>query len=315
MSSPDFYTTLGVARSASAEDIKKAYRKLAVKYHPDRNPDNKQAEEKFKEISEAYAVLSDPEKRGQYDSFGHSQFRQQYSQEDIFRGFDIGDIFKEFGFGGGDSYTHIFGSRPGAGRGRPGWRNQGTGDFFGDFGQSGRRMKRKGANVTVDLHVTFVEAVLGAEKLVAFNMDQEVTKISVKVPPGVDSGKKLRVSGRGHAGSEGGPPGDLIVTVRVGNHPDFRRENDDLVIDKTVKLTEAMLGATVQVETVEGKKLNLRVPPGTANHSKLRIKGHGVPSFKGAGRGDMYVRIIVEMPSELTARQRELLEELAREGL
>ncbi|MBU2550705.1 MAG: J domain-containing protein [Proteobacteria bacterium] len=317
MGERDYYEILGLGRQASPEEIKKAYRRLAVKYHPDRNPDDKAAEDQFKELSEAYAVLSDPEKRKQYDMYGHSGFQQQYSQEDIFRNFNAGDMFKEFGFGNEDVFSQLFGggrrrtSRP---YGRAG-RGGGYGDFFGEFGGERHMPRRKGADVAVDLHVSLAEAVFGTERLIAFNMEEGVTKITVKVPPGIASGRKLRVSGKGRPSHEGGPPGDVLVTVRVDPNPGFQREGDDLSVDVRVRPSQALLGAKVPVETLDGKTLNLTIPPGTASQTRLRIPGHGAPRFKGAGRGDLFVRVLVTAPADLTERQRELLEALAEEGL
>ncbi|MEW5721773.1 MAG: DnaJ C-terminal domain-containing protein [Thermodesulfobacteriota bacterium] len=311
MGQRDYYEILGVKKNTTPEELKKAYRKLAVKYHPDRNPGNKQAEEKFKQISEAYAVLSDKEKRESYDRFGHSEFRQHYSREDIFRGFDVGDIFQEFGLGGEDILSHLFGRR-GRAAGRAG---SGLNGFFGDFGRAGQRVRRKGADVSLDLHVSLAEAVFGAERLVAFNQPGGVAKVAVKVPPGISPGKKLRLTGKGEASPGGGPPGDLLVNVLVQPHPVFKREGDDLVMDLFLRPTEALLGKEAQVVTLEGKTLSVRVPAGTAGGTRLRVKGHGAPRFKGHDRGDLMVRVMVETPAELTARQKELLKALAEEGL
>lgn len=318
MSQKDYYDILGVERTASAEDLKKAYRKLAVKYHPDHNSGDKKAEEKFKEISEAYAVLSDKDKRGQYDAFGHTEFRQQYSQEDIFRNFDAGDMFKEFGFGGEDIFSQLFGGRRRSTArpyGSAGRSSQGFGSFFGDFGHQHQAARRRGGDVRFDLHLTLFEAVFGAERMVAFNQAGGVSKVTVKVPPGISEGKTLRLADKGEPGSEGGRPGDLLVKVSVDPHPRFRREGDDLVTDLPLRPTMALLGTEAMVETLDGKTLSVRVPPGTAAQTKLRVKGHGVHRFKGRGRGDLIVRVLVESPSELTERQKELLQALAEEGL
>ena len=312
MSAKDYYDILGVNRSAAPDEIKKAYRKLAVKYHPDRNPDDQKAEEKFKELSEAYAVLGDTEKRRNYDRFGHSEFQQHYSREDIFRGFDMGDLFREFGLGD-DAFAHMYG---GGARRRPYGRGNEYSQFFGDFGQERRTRRRRGADLTFQLHVTLAEAVFGADRLVAFNRDDGVAKINVKVPPGVTSGKKLRVTGQGHpAPDEGGTPGDLLVTVVVQPHSDFQREGHDLATEVKVRPTQALLGTDIQVETLDQKTFKLKVPPGSASGTRLRLRGQGAPRPGGRERGDLLVRVVVEAPEELTDRQRELLMALAEEGL
>ncbi|MEW6266779.1 MAG: DnaJ C-terminal domain-containing protein [Thermodesulfobacteriota bacterium] len=313
MGPPDYYEVLGVNRQASSEEIKKAYRRLAVKHHPDRNQGNKKAEEKFKEISEAYAVLSDPEKRKNYDMFGHSEFQHQYSREDIFRNFDLGDIFKEFGLGGADAFTHSFGGgRRSRGRSRA---DRGFADFFGDFGREQRVVKHRGADLNYDLHLSLAESVFGAEKLIAFNTDAGVSKITVRVPAGLAPGKKLRLSGKGHQSVNGGDPGDLLVNLIVDPHPRFKREGDDLVTDVVIRTTEALLGAEAKIETLEGKRLNLKVPAGTSSQAKLRIKGYGAFKAGGRERGDLLARVVVATPEALTPRQKELLHALAEEGL
>lgn len=185
MAAKDYYEVLGLKKGATEEELKKAYRKLAVKYHPDKNPGDKAAEEKFKEINEAYAVLSDPKKRQQYDQFGSSDFHQHYSQEDIFRGFDVGDIFKDMGFGTDDIFSRIFGG---------GFR-QGQGGF--GFGGGGRQ---RGEDFSMELAVSFHDAYTGCEKRVAFMRDGKREELSVKVPAGVESGARLRVAGKGGAG-------------------------------------------------------------------------------------------------------------------
>lgn len=297
----DYYKILGVRRQATSKEIKKTYRSLAIKYHPDKNKDDKNAEEKFKKISEAYAVLSDPEKREQYDTFGHAGFQQQYSREDIFKNFNPGDWFKEFGFG-----RQSFG---GAGGGME--------DIFGGFGRQSQRrpVHRRGDNISYDLHVSLAESIFGAERLVAFNKDDGVAKITVKIPPGIQSGKKLRLAGKGHPSPAGGPPGDLLVAIHVTPHPEFKRQGYNLVRDVNILPSEAILGTTVKVETLDGSVLNLKVPPGTKSHTRLRVKGYGVPRSKGGGRGDLFARLIINFPETLTERQKELVQALAEEGL
>jgi curved DNA-binding protein len=319
----DYYTLLGVSKTATADEIKKAYRQLALKYHPDRNKGNKEAEEHFKEINEAYAVLSDPEKRRQYDMFGAEGFRQRYSQEDIFQGFDIGDVLKDFGFGTSDIFSVLFGGG-GRGRGRVryttyggpfGQQTQGAGgpDFADYFGRGGAAPSQ-GRDTNTELSVTLEEAAKGAERLIAVNRDGRVEKIAVKIPPGIDSGKKLRVAGKGERGPGGAPPGDLYVSVTVQKHPLFTREGADISIDQEIKFSEAALGTFIEVPTLNGIK-KVKIPAGTSGNTKLRLKGEGMPHLKGKGKGDAYVRIVVKVPKKLSSKQKELIEGLAKEGL
>ncbi len=319
MSPRDYYEILGVNRQASAEEIKKAYRKLAVKYHPDRNPDDKNAEDKSKEISEAYAVLSDKDNRRKYDRFGHTGFREQHSQEDIFRNFDVGDMFKDFGFGTEDMFSHIFGGQRRTGSrpyGRRRQREADYGSFFGDFGHERPQPRRRGADITLDLHIPLFEAVFGAQRLIAFNKADGVTKITAKIPPGIDTGKKLRLAGKGSPSpDQGGSPGDLLVRIVVTPDERFRREGENLVVDAEIKPSEALLGTETPIHTLDGKLLNLRIPPGTPGHTRLRIKGHGAPRLSDQGRGDLYVRVLIASSPQLTERQKELLQALAEEGL
>ena len=296
MANNDYYQVLGVKKSATPDEIKKAYRKLAVKYHPDKNPGDKQAEERFKEINEAYAVLSDPEKRAQFDQFGSSGFHQRYSQEDIFRGFDVGDLFKDSGFGTDDIFSRIFG-----------------GGVRGGFGGGYGGVPRKGQDFTMELPVTFQEAYTGTEKRVAFMRGGKREELSVKVPAGIESGGRLRVPGRGGE-SPGGTPGDLYLVVKVGGDPHISREGDDIVAERQIKFSEAALGTSLDVATLEGTK-RIKVPAGIQPGTKIRLTGLGFPHVGQAGRGDFYVRIDVKVPQHLTAGQKELLEELAKEGL
>ena len=304
MATRDYYDILGVNKNASDEELKKAYRKLAMKYHPDRNPNKKEAEERFKELNEAYAVLSDKEKRKQYDTFGQEGFRQRFSQEDIFRGFDFEDIF-----------SNLFG-----GRGRREFRSGGRGGFdFSDlFGRGGYqdmgRMPQKGEDMVYEWPITLEEAALGGERKVSLPKGGKVEEIYVKIPPGIPSGKKLRVAGKGAAGRNGGPPGDLYLQISIRNHPIFVREGDDLIVEREIAFSEAVLGATMEVPTLEGMK-KVKVPPGTQCHTKMRLKGLGVPRFQGSGRGDEYVKVIVKVPKRVGEKTRKLIEELAKEGI
>jgi curved DNA-binding protein len=310
MAENDYYKILGVGRDASADEIKKVYRKLAMKYHPDKaKGDKKQAEDKFKQISEAYAVLSNPEKKKEYDEFGSQVFRQKFSQEDIFRGFDFGDIFGEAASEG--IFSRIFGGQRG---GRPRGRSR-TFSYGGPEGHFEPMPPLKGQDLLVDVPITLHEIAFGTDKLVSFSHQGQVEKISVKIPPGSLPGKKLRLTGKGSPGPMGGPPGDLYVKLKEMEHPVFKREGNDLLVDRKIKLTEATLGTKVTVPTLDGKTMSLKVPAGTQSHTKMRLKNYGLPTANGKGRGDQLVRIIVETPANLTKKQKTLLEELAKEGL
>jgi curved DNA-binding protein len=319
----DYYTVLGVEKKATVDEIKKAYRRLALKYHPDRNKGNKEAEERFKEINEAYAVLSDQEKRRQYDMFGAEGFRQRYSQEDIFQNFDIGDIFKDFGFGTSDIFSVLFGGGRGGGKGV---RYTGfTGPFgqhtrgeegagFADYFARGGGGPVQGRDSVSDLTITLEEAARGTEKLISLQRDGKVEKIAVKIPPGIDTGKKLRVAGKGESGVGGGQRGDLYVRVNVQKHPLFHRDGADIYIDHTINFSEAVLGTSIEIPTLNGIK-KVKIPPGTSGNTKLRLKGEGIPHLNGKGKGDAYVRIDIKIPKKLTSKQKALVEGLAKEGL
>lgn len=317
----DYYDILGVKKGASAEEIKKAYRRLALKYHPDRNQGNKESEERFKELSEAYAVLSDKKKKQEYDTVGYSGFHRRYSQEDIFRGFDIGDLFKDAGFGTEDVFSTIFGG------GRRSSRTINFQDFFNSYSREGGagpfsgtaggpyRSSQKGADAIYDLSISLEEAASGTAKQVALRAeDGTLSRVNIKIPPGISTGKKLRIPGRGQRGEAGGQHGDLYIRITVDEHPVFKREGSDLHLDREVNFTQAALGSTIAVPTLEGTR-TVRIPAGTQSHSKIRLKGYGVPHFQGRGRGDLYIRIIVTVPTKLDKRQRGLLEDLVKEGI
>lgn len=305
MAKRDYYEILGVSKNASDEELKRAYRKLAMKYHPDRNPNKKEAEERFKEINEAYAVLSDKEKRKQYDTFGAEGFHQRFTQEDIFRGFDFDDIL-----------SSIFG-----GRGKREFRFGGRGDFdFGDFFarqsayQDMGRMPQKGEDILYELTISLEEAASGGEKRISYRKGGKIEEVSVKIPKGILSGKKLRLAGKGMEGKNGGPPGDLYLQISIRKHPIFNREGDDLTVEKEINFSEAVLGTTIEVPTLVGKK-RVKIPPGTQSHTKMRLKDLGIPHFQAEGRGDEYVRVIVRVPQKVTEKSKRLIEELAREGI
>lgn len=300
----DYYKILGVDKKAGNDDIKKAYRKLALKYHPDKNPGNKEAEEKFKKISEAYAVLSDPEKRKQYDNFGSDSFSRQYSQEDIFRDFDIDKILRDLGFGGV------------GGRGRTYTYHKG-GDSFSDLfgGAQYKTMPRKGSDIEYNLPITLEESVIGTEKKISLKKEEKIDEINIKIPAGINTGKKLRLAGKGLPGHHGGMPGDLYLNISIMPHPIFARDGNDIYIEKSISYSQAVLGTTIEVPTLEGVTKRLKIPAGTQNNTKIRMKGYGVPNLKGLGKGDQYVKIMVNIPRKLSEYQTELVKKLAEQGL
>jgi len=348
----DYYEILGVPKAATVDDIKKAYRGLAMKHHPDRVGDEhkKEAEEKFKEISEAYAVLSDPQKRSAYDQYGHSGFDQRYSTEDIFRNADFSSVFEEMGVGGG-IFEDLFGSAFGGG--------------------TIRRGGGRGADLEMALSLSFEEAARGVTKTVNVARRELCTecrgeggeratcsnckgagqirqsagfmviartcprcggagsqvkkacpkcrgegrikvdrKIEVKVPGGVETGMRLRLSGEGEAGTRG--RGDLYVHMRVDAHPIFKRDEADLIVDYPIQIGQAALGAEVEIPTLTGR-VSMKIPAGTQSGTVLRVRGKGLPDVHDDRHtGDLLVRVIVETPVNLNTAQRKLLEEFAK---
>jgi molecular chaperone DnaJ len=342
----DCYEVLGVGPSATVEEIKKAYRKLALKHHPDRNPGDKPAEERFREATEAYQILSDGDRRAQYDRFGHAAFEQGAG----FGGFDFS------GAGFEDVFSDIFG------------------DFFG--GRRGRTRARRGEDLRYDLEITFEEAINGVEKKIdvprtvacadcgglgtrdgrpretctvcrgsgqvryqqglfsiaktcghcqgqgsvlrdpcrtcgGSGAARSMQTLNVRIPAGVDTGSRLKLRGEGEAGSSGGPAGDLYVVLHVQEHPLFARSGIDVVCDVPVSFTQAALGTEMDVPTVGGK-IKLKIPAGTQSGTVFRLKGKGARDLRGYGHGDGLVRVVVETPKKLTAKQRAVLEEFAR---
>lgn len=302
----DYYKVLGVARDVSQDDLKKAFRKLAMQYHPDRNS-AKEAEEKFKEINEAYAVLSDPEKRKQYDMFGAEGFGQRFSNDEIFSNFDFRKIFEDMGMGGqgqrGFDFGSIFG---GFGRGQ---RGGGGAKGFNPFG-GGQAGPGAGSDAEAELTVTFHEAYHGGEReVVVGNQD-----VKVRIPPGARTGTRLRVRGKGHPGVGGGPAGDLLIKVEVAPHPVYRFAGEDLEMDLDLSITDVVLGKTVELTTPDGHHQNLKVPAGASAGQKLRLRGKGFPK-KDGGHSDLLARIVVKTPKELTDEQRRHFEALRELGL
>lgn len=297
----DYYDTLGIKKGASEEEIKKAYRKLAMKFHPDRNPGNKTAEEKFKKISEAYAVLSDSEKRRQYDMFGDQKFHQNFSQEDIFRGADFRNIFSDAGFDGHDIFSRIFG----AGFGGPG--------FGGRSGFGGP--PPRGQDIEYPLTISFQEAYKGAERHLNFSLsDGSSRDLTIKIPAGVGDGGKLRIAGKGAAGPMGGAPGDLFVVISVAQHPVYTRSGNDIDGKLKLKLSEALKGCSKEVETLEGPK-RIKVPSGVKPGTKIRLRNLGFPVPGKTLRGDFFAVIEYEVPENLSPNQLMAIEHLAEVGL
>ncbi len=310
MSKQDYYSVLGVSRGATAEEIKKAYRKLAMQFHPDKNQGNKAAEEKFKQITEAYEVLSDEQKRAGYDKFGHAGAQG-------FGGgqggpFGSGGGFGGFGgFGGGgpspggDPFQDIFGEV--------------FGDIFGGGTRSGpggfspKSRASKGADLRYSLNLSFEEAAQGCEKTIHFirvrNNTEESAKLIVTVPAGVKQGQRLKLRGEGDGGMNNGPSGDLFVVINIQDHSFFKREANDCILELPMTFTEAILGSQVEIPTLTGKA-SLKIPPGTRTGQTFRLKGKGFTKVGGFGAGDMLVKIIVDTPDEVTKEQRELVEQL-----
>jgi len=344
----DYYELLGVSRSAGEDEIKKAYRKLALQHHPDRNPGDKRAEEAFKEISEAYSVLSDSQKRAQYDQFGHAAFG------------DGGPFAGGFDFSGG--FEDVFG------------------DIFGEFfgGGTRRRGRGRGEDLRYNLTLKFEEAVAGIEKKIKiprhgpcetcrgtgakagtapqqcptcrgrgqvsfqqgfFSVSRTCNQchgqgtiikescatcggagrirtmhtLSVKIPAGVDNGSRLKLRAEGESGPAGGVPGDLYVVIQVEPHPIFVRDHLDIICDVPISFVQAALGAEIDVPTLDGK-VKMKIPSGTQSGKVFRMKSKGIKDVQGFQQGDQHVRVIVETPTRLTAKQKELLKEFAIGG-
>lgn len=297
----DYYKILGVEKGASKDDIKKAFRSAAHKYHPDKNANNPDAAAKFKEASEAYSVLSDDTKRANYDRFGSAGPNMGgggFNGQNPFGGFDFS------GFANGQNGFHF--SQNGV--------EFDLGDIFSEFFGGGRRGPRKGANISVDVQISFRESIFGTEKDVSVNKEH----LSVKIPAGIESGQGLRIAGKGEKG-EGGP-GDLIVRIWVTDHPTFRKEGFNLVMELDLKLTTALAGGTVAIETLDGP-IDLDIPLGTSHGEILRVKGKGVPyearGLTGAHtkRGDLLVVVRIEMPRKLSKAAKRAIEDLKSEGL
>ncbi len=370
----DYYEILGVPRDASQEEIKRAYRKLAVKYHPDKNPGDKEAEEKFKEITEAYAVLSDPEKRKLYDQFGHAAFEQGagggysggYTGGGFnFEGFDLNDAFKIFEevFGGGDIFDSIFG-----------------GGFSKRRGYSSRGYKKRGDNIQVELPLTLEEIATGTTKKIKYKRyvtcsscggtgsksgkrttcptcggtgqvrdvkrsvfgnvisittcptcrgtgeilsdlcpvcngtgrvkEQEI--VEVRIPAGVEEGNYIPLRGKGHQGSNGGPAGDLIVIIREKPHEIFERIGNDLYARLNIPFSKAVLGGKIKIKTLDQKEVEVNIPKGIKSDKVIKLKGKGLVDYETGKRGDLYLRISIIVPDNISSEYKKLIEELAK---
>ena len=345
----DYYEILGISKNANGAEIKKAYRKLAMQYHPDRNPGNKEAEAKFREATEAYEILKDDQKRGAYDQYGHQAFSQNGGASG-FEGFDFNDIFSNFS------------------------------DIFSDFSNQGRSNKRsaahRGSDVRYNIDISLKEAFEGCDEKISFNIMQHCKKcdgtgsaskekpstcttcngsgkiraqqgffiveracttcngtgeiikdpcgtcngqgrssqnktLSVKIPAGVEDGSRIRLSNEGEAGQRGGPAGDLYVFVSVRKHEFFTRKGDDIYFDVPIKLTTAALGGHVDIPTIDGAKARLKIPEGTQHDDPFRLKSKGMNIMNSGGRrGNMFVKAKIEVPVNISKKERELLEEL-----
>lgn len=312
----DYYNILGTDKSASAAEIKKAYRKLAMKYHPDKTKGDKALEEKFKKISEAYAVLSDSEKKKQYDTYGSADFQQRYSQEDIFRNFDLGDILKEFGFGGGrGGFTASFGQagprgRSGSSGGNPFFQNTG-----GGFSQQRAYPQTPGKDIEYEIPLTLEELIHGTKKTITIRQGSSTNAVEVRIPKGLTQGKKIRLAGKGEPSPHGGPAGNLYIKSRPVPTDGFSIDGTDVLLTKSVKLTQALLGDKLEILTPSGKTMSLTLPAGTSHKAKMRLPGHGIPHMKGNGCGDLFVVINIDMPKKLTEKQKKLIQELKATGL
>ena len=286
----DYYEVLGVSKNASDDEIKKAYRKLAIKYHPDRNPGDKEAEAKFKEINEAHEVLSDKQKRARYDQFGHAGVGGASGNP-----FANGNPFSNGGFNyNGQTFNFEFG-------------NGGVfDDILGNlFGFGGPRRPRRGADYQVAVTITFEEAIFGTTKTV----DNNGKDLKVKIPAGIDDGMSVRIRGKGGPAPEGSTePGDLYVRVRVKPHKSLMREGIIILSEQKIDMVDAALGCEVEVLTVDGPT-TMKVPAGTQSGTPFKLSGHGVPFRADGDRGPHIVTILVETPKNLSRKQKELLEE------
>ncbi len=297
MANKDYYNILGVSETASDQEIKKAYRELAKKYHPDKHKGDAKAEERFKEISEAYGVLNNPQKRAQYDQMRkYGAFGGDFSGGGGYQNVNFEDLSSMFG---------------GGARGKRGAGFGGIGDIFSDlFGGGGGYSARsqKGGDVTADLTIAFDVAISGGKQTIRVNSKRLV----VNIPAGVEDGKKIRLTGQGQPGHAGGPPGDLIVTIHVAPHPVFSRKGADIYSTININMVQAALGDKVRVLTYNKGSVDIKIPPGTQSGKKLKLKGMGV--HINNQQGDHYVEIHVTIPESLSLKARDYLKKFAAEA-
>ncbi len=309
----DYYDVLGVSRDATPEQIKKAYRGLARKYHPDVNPGNKDSERLFKEAQEAYDILSDPEKRAMYDQYGMAGFQgmgaagprsgaSEWSARQAGPGYENFDFSEFFGPGGPGGAT-VGGAEAGGG-------------IFEEIlgrvrgGRGGRRAAsaRPGREIEAPLTIPFLTAVRGGETTITLDRGGQHETLSVKIPPGTDTGSRLRLKGKGEPSPFGGQAGDLTIRIQVEPHPYFRRDGRDLAVDVPVTIGEAVLGAKIDVPTLDGKK-TLTIPPGSTSGQKLRLRGQGIPAAGTKPAGDLFVVLKVAVPKSVDDESRRLIEQ------
>jgi curved DNA-binding protein len=295
MTAKDPYEILGVPRNATQEEIKRAYRRLAKQYHPDRNPGDKSAEQRFKEVQAAYEVLGDPERRAQYDRFGaggpRPEFHTWTTSHVPFEGI-------HFDFGSLGDLTSIFEQ----------FFQRATGASAGP--RAAGRTKARGPDLEYEVELSFEESLRGTTREIVLTGDGHQERLEVRIPAGVEDGQRIRVRGKGQPGPGG--RGDLMIRCRVRPHPYFRREGLDILLDLPLTLTEATLGAKVDVPTPDGRA-SVTVPPGTPSGTKLRLRGHGVRDTRSGARGDLLAVVKIVPPRTLSPRARELLAELDRE--
>lgn len=294
----DYYKILGVDKTASADEIKKSYRKLARKHHPDVNPNDKTAESKFKELQEAYDILKDEKKRKEYDDLGSNYFNFKNAGG----GPSQGEYYYDYSGGGPSGFNYNRG-------GSAGFNFE---DVFSDlFNRSGRKQgPMKGNDLSASLEISVVESVKGTERI--FNVNGE--KIKIKIPAGISNGGKIKISGKGYAGLNGGQNGDLYIIITILNDNVFERKDNDIYINKRIKLTEAVLGAKVEVSAVDGKFM-LTIPAGTQSGTKFRIPKKGATDVSGKKSGDLIVVVMIDIPSNISAKEKKLFMELSGEGL
>lgn len=341
MAGKDYYATLGVGRGASEKEIRQAYRKLARQYHPDVNPGDKTAEARFKEINEAYEVLSDPEKRKKYDQFGENW---QYADQFAHTGAGAGG-FGRGAAGRGGAWEFRWAGPQGQPGGIPfdlgdlGGGFESIFDLFGRAGGRARARAQKGEDVEHPVEITLEEAYNGATRTIQMETEEvcptcngggavnkgpcptchgagivpKVRRLEVKIPAGVKDGERVRIAGQGGAGTGGASRGDLFLLVSVRPHDRFERKGDDLYEDVAVPLTTAVLGGEVEVPTIRGTRVMLKIPPETQNGATFRLAGLGMPRVGSTAKGDLYARVKVQLPTRLTPRQRELFEQLRAE--